>query len=490
LTAKWKRAIVGGGLSLALLAPCFWQPRIEAGDLSSHVYNAWLAQLIERGQAPGLALVRQTNNVLFDLMLSGLMRGVGITAAQRISVSVAVLIFFWGAFAFVRSSARPRRAPWQLVPCLAMLTYGWVFRMGLFNFYMALGLAFGALAAARRNRRWAWALAAVLAVAGYVAHPLPVIWASGMLVYERVAQALRPRQRSGLMIAMLVVLALAGIAVGIFFETRRGIDQLAATTGAEQVWVYGKPYVAMSVALLAVWVLCFFRVARRRGAGRLVLDVRFQLWALTGAALVLLPAGVLLPGYRSGLDFVAERMSLAGAVLLCGMLASWRLPEPLVGATVVLAVAFFARSYVDERQFNGLETRMERVVAQLPPGQRVVSALADPGIRIPVEVHMIDRVCVGRCFSYANYEPCTWQFRVRAKGPNSIVVSNYGDSWDLQNGQYRVKRQDLPMYKVGRCGTAGGGLCVAALEPGDTLQGSGRRPVNQGERSLSASSRR
>jgi hypothetical protein len=59
------------GPSLLLLVPCFWQPRIQAGDLSSHLYNAWLAQLIERGQAPGLTLARQSNNVLFDLMLGG-----------------------------------------------------------------------------------------------------------------------------------------------------------------------------------------------------------------------------------------------------------------------------------------------------------------------------------------------------------------------------------------------------------------------------------
>src|SRR5580693_3735768 len=55
--------------SILVLLPCFWQARIQAGDLSSHIYNSWLAQLIERGQAPGLALVRQSNNVLFDLML-------------------------------------------------------------------------------------------------------------------------------------------------------------------------------------------------------------------------------------------------------------------------------------------------------------------------------------------------------------------------------------------------------------------------------------
>jgi hypothetical protein len=188
----WTPALQGIGLSVLLLVPCFWQPRIQAGDLSSHLYNAWLAQLIERGQAPGLMLVRQSNNVLFDLMLSGLLRVFGAAAAQRIAVSVAVLVFFWGAFAFVWSSSRtrPRQAPWQLAPCLAMLAYGWVFRMGLFNFYISLGLCFGALALARRRERWALAAAAALAGIAYVAHPLPVAWAVGIFVYGRVAQAL------------------------------------------------------------------------------------------------------------------------------------------------------------------------------------------------------------------------------------------------------------------------------------------------------------
>jgi hypothetical protein len=68
-----------------------------------------------------------------------------------------------------------------------------------------------------------------------------------------------------------------------------------------------------------------------------MLDVRFQLCALSAAAVVLLPTGVLLPGFRSGLDFVAERMSLAGAVLFCALVASVRLPRPLVGAMAAVA---------------------------------------------------------------------------------------------------------------------------------------------------------
>ena len=105
--------------SLLLLVPCYWQSRLQLGDLSSHIYNAWLAQLIESGRAPGLTIVPQTTNVLFDLMLSGLFKTLGAEAAQRISVSLAVLTFVWGAFAFV-SVVAGRRA-WGLMPAIAML---------------------------------------------------------------------------------------------------------------------------------------------------------------------------------------------------------------------------------------------------------------------------------------------------------------------------------------------------------------------------------
>ena len=46
------------------------------------------------------AIVTQTTNILFDLMLAGLFKLLGAEAAQRISVSVTVLVFIWGAFAF------------------------------------------------------------------------------------------------------------------------------------------------------------------------------------------------------------------------------------------------------------------------------------------------------------------------------------------------------------------------------------------------------
>jgi len=80
LRGFWPRLVA---ISAAVLAPCFWHPRIEAGDLPSHTYNAWLAHLISTGQIPGLVLARQWNNVLFDLMLSGLGNLLGLGAARR-----------------------------------------------------------------------------------------------------------------------------------------------------------------------------------------------------------------------------------------------------------------------------------------------------------------------------------------------------------------------------------------------------------------------
>src|SRR5277367_4660938 len=88
-------------MSVLLLVPCVWHRHVEAGDLGSHVYNAWLAQLIGKGQAPGLYLAHQWNNVLFDFVLLGVANVAGFVAAEKIVVAAAVLIFFWGVFALL-----------------------------------------------------------------------------------------------------------------------------------------------------------------------------------------------------------------------------------------------------------------------------------------------------------------------------------------------------------------------------------------------------
>src|SRR3954453_18495675 len=172
-------------MSVLLLAPVYWQPRVQAGDLSSHIYNAWLAQLIENGRTQGLVIVSQTTNILFDLMLGGLFRLFGAELAQRISVSIAVLVFVWGAFRFVGVVGGQRA--WHLLPCIAMLAYGWVFHMGFFNFYLSMGLCFWVLSLTWEWTRRGIALAVPIFLLAYVAHALPVVWSAGLLVYQYLA---------------------------------------------------------------------------------------------------------------------------------------------------------------------------------------------------------------------------------------------------------------------------------------------------------------
>src|SRR5580692_950746 len=171
-------------LSLVVLIPCLWQRRIEASDLGSHVYNAWLAKLIELGQAPGLTIAPITTNVLFDLILSSLYRRLGADGAQRTAVSLAVLIFFWGAFALIETLSGKR--PWYLAAPLMMLAYGWVFHMGFFNFYLAAGLALWAVALSLRPERLGHLAAAALLLIAYTGLALAPAWAIGVMVYIRI----------------------------------------------------------------------------------------------------------------------------------------------------------------------------------------------------------------------------------------------------------------------------------------------------------------
>jgi hypothetical protein len=119
------------GISVLLLVPCFWHRRIEASDLASHTYNAWLAQLIARVPAPGLHVVPQATNVLFDTALARLSGLIGLDAAERVVVAACVLTFFWGAFAL--TGAVTARPPWFFAPALAMVAHGWTFSMGLMS---------------------------------------------------------------------------------------------------------------------------------------------------------------------------------------------------------------------------------------------------------------------------------------------------------------------------------------------------------------------
>jgi hypothetical protein len=110
-------------LSILLVIPCFWHQRIQAGDLGSHTYNAWLAQLLERHEVSGVTVVQQWTNVLFDALVQHAANTFGLAAAEKIVVSLCALLFFWGSFCFLASvSGRPPGASHHFCACLRMAT--------------------------------------------------------------------------------------------------------------------------------------------------------------------------------------------------------------------------------------------------------------------------------------------------------------------------------------------------------------------------------
>jgi hypothetical protein len=454
-------------LALAvLLLPCWWQTRIQAGDLSSHIYNAWLTTQIEQGRVQGLQIVWQGTNVLFDWMLLLLLKTVGVNLAQKIAVSVTVLVFSSGAFALI--AAMSRRKPWFTLPVIAILAYGWVFYTGLFNFYLSVGFCLGALAClwnpASRLKLWSIPLL-VLAI---FAHALPVAWLIGIVAYVTLARSVRPRRRVVVLFASICMLIALRFFLIARYQTQHRFPEITTITGANQVDLFGSKYVFLVTALMAFWALLLIVLRRQIGWRRIILDVRFQLAFLTAAGVVLVPSAILLPGYKHGLVFIAERMSLITAVLVTAALARARPAKWMLAMILIIAGLFWAWNYQATAHINTAEDQIEQAVSGLPPGSRVISTFLEPGLGVlPPLSHAVDRACIGRCFSFADYEPSTAQFRIRVTDTNSFAVSSYEDFYAMQMGTYVVRASDPPLYQVQWCDARKVSVCVRLLKVGE-----------------------
>ncbi|HWC95982.1 MAG TPA: hypothetical protein VG456_04515 [Candidatus Sulfopaludibacter sp.] len=433
-------------LSLVILIPCFWHERIQAGDLGSHLYNAWLAQLVDAGRAPGLIAVSQHTNVLFDYLLKWLLNAFGANIAQHVAVPLAVLVFVWGAFAFV--SRISQRQPWHLLPVIAMLAYGWVFRMGLFNFYISLGLCFWLMWLVWDEQPRHLAMAIPIAALAFIAHGLPVMWTLALLAYRWISARLNPRQRIGMLAAGLAAIVVARVVLQSMWKTLWFSTQFTALVAIDQLWTYDGKYVLAAVGLLVCWGLLLAGWIRAKGPLAVLSGIPFQICALTAVGIVVIPDWIRIPGYNHALVFLAERMSLALGVCICALTGAAAVRKPVRVALPVIALMFFAFSYKDEGALNELEGRMETLVARLPAGQRVVTGVMDLSVATNPTTHMIDRICLGRCYSYGNYEPSSGQFRIRVAGVSPLVVSRDADANGLQNGTYVVQARDLPLYEV------------------------------------------
>jgi hypothetical protein len=99
----------------------------------------------------------------------------------------------------------------------------------------------------------------------------------------------------------------------------------------------------------------------------------------------------------------------------------------------------------------------------------VISSVSGALMRTGAYAHLVDRACAGRCFSYANYEPSSWAFRLRAEAENPAVLYDPRDLAAFEESRYVVRPRDLPLYQLYNCGPGSGGVCVRQLRAGDTV---------------------
>jgi hypothetical protein len=144
----------------------------------------------------------------------------------------------------------------------------------------------------------------------------------------------------------------------------------------------------------------------------------------------------------------------------------------------VLAGVFFVWSYQDTAILNRMERQVQTMVEALPYGRRVVATIHSPkGSRLLFIDHMVDRACIGKCFTYSNYEAPTEQFRIRVHPGSPIVTSSIQDAIDMQEGYYIVREQDLPMNEIYQCDESDfSKLCIRDLSPGEENGRLGHRP--------------
>jgi hypothetical protein len=464
-------------LSILLLIPCFWHSHIQSGDLASHTYNAWLAELVHHGKAPGLYLTWQWDNILFDLILFNLSRLFGFALAEKLAVSFCVLVFFWGVFAFLNSATR--RLPWFLTPLIAMLSYGYAFNMGYMNYYLSIGLGCLGLALLWPAKRPGLLAALFLVPIIYLAHPLGVLLVITVGAYRLVWPHLRGWTR-------LVLPALALVTFYSVHWIALRHPELEADwpdapfyqwNGADQFTIYGPRYVYLSwaIILLAVLVLVFhFEPSPKSAFDRPATSWKtrwllLEFYLISLGAMMLLPENVRPQPGGSWVGGIVSRLTLVSAIFALAFLASMRPRLWHLFAFAPCAVLFFVFLYQDTAFFDRMERNSEAITHQLPFGTRVAASVFAPPEYRTLYLHLVDRSCIDHCFLVSNYEPSTAKFRVRVDPDGSpVVVSTVDDSEDLQYGNYQVQEEDLPLKQIYQCDPSDlTKLCIRDLTAGE-----------------------
>jgi hypothetical protein len=129
---------------------------------------------------------------------------------------------------------------------------------------------------------------------------------------------------------------------------------------------------------------------------------------------------------------------------------------------------------LDSTALNRAEAGVTRIVREAPAGSRVIAAIIDDGARVNALAHVADRACIGHCFSYANYEPATAQFRIRVRGEGGAAAATMQAAQEMERGEHMVTPAEAPLYAVCPTGTENGTLGLRRLGAGERTCASAR----------------
>jgi hypothetical protein len=457
-----------GIVSALMVIPCFWHEFLVCVDLGSHTYSSWMANLIAAGKAPALYVATQKTNVLFDWILGATCSYFGYNFGEKMAAAIAVLILFWGSFAFLTSLAG--RIRWDIAFPLAMFSYGWTFQTGLFNYYLSIGLALAALAALWTREMRGIATSVVLLPLIMLAHPLGLIVFIGFGVFDFVSRKFATQG----IITATVISTVATIAVRKYMTAHYLVafsnKPFWITSGADQFVLYGPIYFAIALVVLLIFLTLGLEAIDRRyplpDTLRAKLIFVGALYFLVKLVIWLLPDEVTWSSTTAMASLLVNRATLLAGILLIAVMALLPVNQWRTRAWAVLAICFFAALYFSTDRLNRLQKSAFETVRALPAGTRFAAYGNWQPLLAVNNPHLAERACVQHCFVISNYEIASNQFRVRARYPNPFVITSLAEIDRMQAGQYLVRAEDLPLYSLHPCPT-GAQVCVGRLFAGD-----------------------
>jgi hypothetical protein len=220
---------------------------------------------------------------------------------------------------------------------------------------------------------------------------------------------------------------------------------------------------------------------RREGFTWRGFELPFELYAVTFCATALLPENLRLSTDGGWIGLLGSRLTTISAILGLCVLGLLRPRKWHLAGFSTCTIVFFAFLYQDTGWINRLEANAEQLVSNLAPGTRVIATVwASQDSRIPFVGHAVERACIGHCFSFANYEAASGEFRVRVRKGSPVVTASTDDAEDMASGEYEVDETDLPLKQIYQCDASDlTKLCTRDLQSGETNGRLGYKPASR-----------